>query len=195
MTLILASTSRYRAELLARLRLPFAVQSPGVDETALPGESPRDLALRLSVAKAEAVAGRHPGSLVIGGDQVATVDGAAIGKPGTYENAFAQLRRLSGRTVLFHSALCVHDGQRHEVEDVVTRCVFRSLSDTEIDTYLRLEQPFDTAGSAKAESLGICLMDAVHSDDPTAIVGLPLIALARMLRGFGLNPLLDGAAP
>jgi septum formation protein len=127
--------------------------------------------------------------VVIGGDQVATVDGSAIGKPGNYDNAFAQLRKLSGQTVLFHSALCVHDGQRHEAEDVVTRCVFRALSDEEIATYLRLEQPYDTAGSAKAESLGICLMHAMHSDDPTAIIGLPLIALSRMLRNFGVNPL------
>ncbi len=189
MPLILASSSRYRAELLTRLRLPFTALSPDVDETPRVGETPHELALRLSVAKAEAVATQHPGCLVIGADQVATVDGEAIGKPGTHEKAFAQLRRLSGHTVLFHSALCVHDGQRHQAEDIVTRCVFRDLSDEEIDTYLRLDLPYDTAGSAKAEGLGISLMSAMHSDDPTAIIGLPLIALSRMLRDFGLNPL------
>lgn len=189
MPLILASSSRYRAELLARLHLPFTTQSPDVDETPQAGETPHDLALRLSVAKAQVVAAQHPGSLVIGADQVATINGEAIGKPGTHDKAVAQLRRLSGQTVLFHSALCVHDGQRFEVEDIITRCVFRTLSDTEIETYLRLEQPYDTAGSAKAEGLGISLMEAMHSDDPTAIIGLPLIALSRMLRGFGLNPL------
>lgn len=189
MPLILASSSRYRAELLARLHLPFSAQSPDVDETPLPGETPHELALRLAVAKAEVVAKQHPGSLVIGADQVATINGEAIGKPGTHEKAVAQLQQLSGQTVLFHSALCVHDGQRHEAEDIVTRCVFRTLSDEEIDTYLRLDTPYDTAGSAKAESLGISLMSAMHSDDPTAIIGLPLIALSRMLRSFGLNPL------
>lgn len=189
MPLILASSSRYRAELLSRLHVPFTALSPDVDETPYVGETPHDLALRLSVAKAETVARQHPGALVIGSDQVATVHGEAIGKPGTHEKAVAQLRRLSGNTVLFHSALCVHNGEHHIVEDIVTRCVFRELSDEEIETYLRLEQPYDTAGSAKAEGLGISLMSAIHSDDPTAIIGLPLIALSRMLREFGLNPL------
>jgi len=195
MRLILASSSRYRQEMLARLRIPFTVQPPHVDETPLPGEAPAQLALRLSVAKAQAVARDHPGALIIGSDQVATIDGRPIGKPGTLERARQQLRELSGRTVEFHSALCVHDGRRHETDDVVTQCVFRTLSEPEIDAYLRCEQPYDTAGSAKAEGLGIALMQSMRSDDPTAIIGLPLIALSRMLRGFGLNPLLNSSTP
>ncbi|MDX3893581.1 Maf-like protein [Pusillimonas sp.] len=193
MRLILASSSRYRHEMLSRLRVPFTAVSPDVDETPLPGETPAALSLRLSRAKAEAVCAQHPGAVVIGSDQVATVDGAPIGKPGGFERAREQLRMLSGRTVEFHSALCVHDGERHELEDVITRCVFRTLSDGEIDAYLHHEKPFDTAGSAKAEGLGIALMDAMHSDDPTAIIGLPLIALCRMLRSFGIDPITDGA--
>lgn len=176
--------------MLLRLRLAFDVSSPDVDETPLSGESPHALAVRLSQAKADAVAQRHPGSLVIGSDQVATVNGESLGKPGTHARAVEQLRLLSGQTVEFHSALCVTDGHRHEIADVVTRCVFRTLSDQEIETYLQLERPYDTAGSAKAEGLGIALMESMHSDDPTAIIGLPLIQLATMLRGFGLNPLL-----
>jgi len=194
MSLILASSSSYRAQLLRRLHLPFSVQSPNVDETPQAGEAPQALALRLALAKAQVVAQEHPGSLVIGADQVATVQDEPIGKPGTFERAQAQLRQLSGQTVRFHSALCVHDGMRHEVCDVVTRCVFRDLSEAEIDTYLRLEQPFDTAGSAKAEGLGISLMHTIHSEDPTAIIGLPLIALSDMLRRFGVNPL-SGKTP
>jgi len=193
MLLILASSSRYRHEMLSRLRVPFTAVSPDVDETPLPGETPATLSLRLSRAKAEAVCAQHPGAVVIGSDQVATVDGAPIGKPGSFERAREQLRMLSGRTVEFHSALCVHDGRRHEIEDVVTRCVFRTLTDGEIDAYLHHEKPFDTAGSAKAEGLGIALMDAMYSDDPTAIIGLPLIALCRMLRSFGIDPITHGA--
>lgn len=193
MRLILASSSRYRHGMLSRLHIPFTAVSPDVDETPLPGETPAALSLRLSLAKAEAVCARHPGAVVIGSDQVATIDGTPIGKPGSFERAREQLRMLSGRTVEFHSALCVHDGKRHELDDVVTHCVFRELGDREIDAYLRREQPFDTAGSAKAEGLGIALMQAMHSDDPTAIVGLPLIALCRMLRSFGIDPLTHGA--
>lgn len=193
MRLILASSSPYRYEMLARLGLPFTAVSPDIDETPLPDESPADLALRLSVAKAQAVARQHRDALIIGSDQVATIDGAPIGKPGNFERAQAQLRQLSGQTVEFHSALCVSNGQRHEQADVVTRCQFRVLTDAEIDTYLEREQPFDTAGSAKAEGLGIALMDSMQSDDPTAIIGLPLIALARMLRSFGVNPLTSTA--
>ncbi|HEY9281232.1 MAG TPA: Maf family protein, partial [Eoetvoesiella sp.] len=163
--------------------------SPNIDETPLPGESPTELALRLSVAKAQAVARQHRDALIIGSDQVATFNGAPIGKPGNFERAQAQLRQLSGQTVEFHSAVCVGNDQRHEVVDVVTRCQFRILSDEEIDAYLHYERPFDTAGSAKAEGLGIALMESMLSDDPTAIIGLPLIALARMLRSFGLNPI------
>ncbi|HUG56917.1 MAG TPA: Maf-like protein [Candidimonas sp.] len=189
MRLILASSSRYRQEMLERLGVPFTAISPNVDETPLPGESPTSLALRLSLAKAQAVTCAHPGALVIGSDQVATIDGSPIGKPGNFDRARAQLTQLSGQTVEFHSALCVSDGQRHEIADIVTLCRFRSLTRDEIDAYLRREQPYDTAGSAKAEGLGIALMESMQSDDPTAIIGLPLIALSRMLRSFGLNPL------
>ncbi|CAM3509260.1 7-methyl-GTP pyrophosphatase [Bordetella sputigena] len=189
--LILASTSPYRRELLTRLRLPFDTVAPGVDETPLPGEAPAQLALRLAVAKAAAVAATRPGAIVIGSDQVATVDGKAIGKPGDFERARAQLRTLSGRDVEFHSALAVTDGQRTTRADIVTHCRFRPLSDAAIDNYLRAETPYDTAGSAKAESLGIALMESIRSDDPTAIIGLPLIALTGMLAEFGLNPLIQ----
>lgn len=192
MRLILASSSRYRHDMLSRLRIPFTAESPDIDETPRPDETPAALSLRLSLEKAQAVAARHPGALVIGSDQVATIDGSPIGKPGNFERAREQLCQLRGRTVEFHSALCVLDGQRHELDDVITRCVFRNLSDDEIDAYLHHEKPFDTAGSAKAEGLGIALMDAMHSDDPTAIIGLPLIALCRMLRSFGFNPITHG---
>ncbi len=189
MQLILASSSRYRREMLERLGIPFIAVSPDVDETPLPEETPAALALRLSLAKAQAVAPAHPGALVIGSDQVATMDGSPIGKPGNFERALSQLEQLSGQTVEFHSALCVSNGQRHEIVDVVTLCRFRRLDTDEIVSYLRREQPFDTAGSAKAESLGIALMESMQSDDPTAIIGLPLIALSRMLRSFDMNPL------
>lgn len=192
MRLILASSSRYRREMLSRLGLPFEAISPDVDETPLPGETPAQLSLRLSLLKAQAVCTRHPGAVVIGSDQVATFDGKPIGKPGSFERAREQLQMLSGRTVEFHSALCVHNGQRHELDDVVTQCQFRTLSEAEIDAYLHREQPFDTAGSAKAEGLGIALMQAMHSNDPTAIIGLPLIALSRMLRSFGIDPITQG---
>ncbi|AFK62259.1 Maf-like protein [Advenella kashmirensis WT001] len=188
--LILASSSVYRKAMLQRLGLPFEAISPGIDESALPDEAPEALSQRLSLAKAQHVAVQHPGSVVIGSDQVATHDGQPIGKPGTYERAFAQLRELSGKTVAFHSALAVTNGARSAVADVVTRCVFRELTDEEIRHYLSVEKPFDTAGSAKAEGLGISLMQSMHSDDPTAIIGLPLIELSRMLRSFDLNPTL-----
>ncbi|HQY29252.1 MAG TPA: Maf family nucleotide pyrophosphatase [Burkholderiaceae bacterium] len=192
--LILASTSRYRQQLLSRLRLPFTVEAPGVDETARPGESPAAIALRLAVEKAHAVARRHPRALVIGSDQVATLDGTtAIGKPGHHDGARAQLRAASGHTMLFHTALCVtrqSDGfdQRTSVD---TRVRFRHLDDAEIERYLRIEEPWDCAGAAKAEGLGIALLEAIEGDDPTALVGLPLIALARMLRHAGTSPFGD----
>ena len=194
-SLILASSSRYRKELLSRLRLPFTAISPDVDETPQSGETPEALALRLSVAKAMAVVSTNPGSIVIGSDQVATVDGTPIGKPGDFTRAQAQLRSLSGRMVEFHSALAVTDGHRVEKADIITRCRFRQLSDHAIDAYLRAEEPYDTAGSAKAESLGIALMESIQSDDPTAIIGLPLIELTRMLATFGLDPLDTPGAP
>jgi septum formation protein len=172
-----------------RLRIPFICMSPDVDETPHDGEKPADLALRLSVAKAQAVASNHPGAIVIGSDQVATFDGRPIGKPGNFERAFAQLRQLSGHEVEIHSAMAITDGARLEKVDVVTRCRMRRLSDDAIVNYLRAEMPYDTAGSAKAEGMGIALMESMASDDPTAIIGLPLIALTRLLVSFNLDPL------
>lgn len=192
--LILASSSRYRREMLGRLRLPFSAVSPGIDETPRPGEAPADLALRLSVEKVQAVAAKHPGCVVIGSDQVATVDGRPLGKPGSFERAVEQLTLLSGREVQFHSALAVTDGARTERADIVTYCRFRVLAPAAIEAYLHAEQPYDTAGSAKAESLGIALMESMQSSDPTAIIGLPLIELTRMLASFGLDPLQHAGA-
>jgi len=188
--LVLASSSRYRRELLERLRIPFDVISPDIDETPLQGETPEATALRLSVAKAQAAAARvtHAcGALVIGSDQVATCDGRQIGKPGTHENARAQLRSMRGKNVDFHSALCLFDSRTGHVQsaDIVTRVLFRDLPDEEIEAYLLAEKPYDVAGSAKAEGLGITLVDAIHSDDPTALIGLPLITLSKMLRAAG----------
>lgn len=195
MRLILASSSRYRKIMLERLGIPFCSVSPDIDESPQQGETPSQMALRLSMAKAQAILAAHPGAVVIGSDQVATLDGSPIGKPGNFERAHEQLKMLSGRSVQFHSALCVTDGRRYEIDDVVTRCRFRSLRDSEIIAYLDKEKPFDTAGSAKAEGLGIALMDSMESNDPTAIVGLPLIALSRMLRSFGIDPLAGAQAP
>lgn len=189
--LILGSTSRYRRELLERLRLPFTCEAPRVDETALPGESPIELARRLALAKAREVADRHPQALVIGSDQVADLDGQAIGKPGTHERAVEQLHRMSGRTVVFHTAVAVvHAARAHADARLASVTVrFRVLRDDEIETYLRLEQPYDCAGSAKCETLGIALLAAIDSDDPTALVGLPLIRTCELLRDAGLDPL------
>ena len=189
MPIILASSSPYRRALLQRLNLPFSVVSPDIDERPRAGEPPLDLALRLAREKAAVVAAQHPGSLVIGSDQVAVFQGEPMGKPGSFEAARDQLRRFSGHDVLFHTALCVTDGQQHRVEQVPTECRFLPLDDACIEHYLRVEQPFDTAGSAKAEQLGIALMERMRSDDPSALIGLPLIALCRMLRAFGLEPL------
>ena len=189
--LILASTSRYRRELLERLHLPFTVQAPEVDEGPLAGEPPAATACRLALAKARAVAVQHPGALVIGSDQVAELDGAAIGKPGSHQRALEQLRAMSGRTVLFHTAvavLCVATGFEDQALVTVTVCM-RELGVAEIERYLRIEQPYDCAGSAKAETLGIALIDAIVSDDPTALVGLPLIRTSAMLRAAGMDPL------
>lgn len=189
MRLILASSSPYRKAMLERLGLPFQTVSPNVDESPLPGEAPGDLATRLSVAKARAVAEQHPDAVVIGSDQVATLDGTLLGKPGSFEAARQQLLRLSGNTATFHSGLCVLKGSFLQADDILTHCRFRKLTPDEIDNYLRKDEPFDTAGSAKAESLGIALLESLRADDPTAIVGLPLIALTSMLRAVGLNPL------
>lgn len=194
MRIILASSSPYRREMLQRLGLPFESVSPDIDESPLPGESPDILALRLSRVKALTISERYPGRIVIGSDQVATHNGVALGKPGNFDRARAQLEAASGQAVAFHSALCVTDGQRVETDNVITLCRFRTLSAQEIVNYLEREHPYDTAGSAKAEGLGIALMDSMQSDDPTAIIGLPLIALCRLLRSFGLNPLAHGTA-
>ena len=195
--LILASTSRYRRELLQRLRLPFDVVSPEVDETALPDETPADLAQRLALAKAQAVARQHPEAIVIGSDQVADLAGEAIGKPGTHERAVAQLQRMRGRSVVFQTAVAV---VRRATGYVGTARVpatvrFRRLGDAEIERYLHAEQPYDCAGSAKAETLGIALLDAIESDDPTALVGLPLIKTCALLREAGIDPLASQDSP
>ncbi|MBH1962868.1 MAG: septum formation inhibitor Maf [Comamonadaceae bacterium] len=185
--LILGSTSRYRRELLERLGQAFTVVAPNVDETPYPEESPRALAQRLALAKARDVAARHPDAIVIGSDQVADLNGEPLGKPGTHERAVAQLRRMSGQTVIFQTALavvCLDDTfERSDLAAVEVR--FRSLAEAEIERYLRAEQPYDCAGSAKSEGLGIALLEAIHSDDPTALVGLPLIRTARLLRAAG----------
>lgn len=187
--LILASTSSYRRGLLERLRLPFDVIAPEVDESPLPGEAPDALALRLARAKAEAGSQRAPGAVVVGSDQVVLCAGRILGKPGGFAPAMQQLQWMSGREVVFHSALAVTDGAHTEAQDVITRCRVRVLDDEAIAAYLHAEQPFDTAGSAKAEGLGIALMEHIASDDPTALIGLPLIALTGMLARFGLDPL------
>jgi septum formation protein len=190
-TLILGSTSRYRKELLSRLGIPFQTESPQVDETPLPGEKPADLAIRLALAKAREVAQRHPGSVVIGSDQVADLHGEPLGKPGTHERAVAQLRRMRGETVVFQTALAVvcADAGFERCELAVVRVQFRQLSDEEIEYYLRAEQPYDCAGSAKSEGLGIALLDRIDNDDPTALVGLPLIRTCRLLRAAGVKVL------
>lgn len=187
--LILASTSPYRRELLARLRLPFEAVASQVDETALPGEAPAALAERLALAKARAVAAQRPGAVVIGSDQVADLDGETIGKPGTHEVATAQLRRMSGREVIFQTAVAVVAPGLAAIERAEVRVRFRELSDAAIEAYLKADRPYDCAGSAKVESLGIALLDAVVSDDPTALIGLPLIRTCALLRRAGLEPL------
>ena len=191
--LILASSSAYRRELLARLGLPFEAIAPDIDETPLPGESPQATALRLARTKAEAVAATHPGALVIGSDQVATLDALQIGKPGDHARALAQLQLMRGREVVFHTALCLWDGRvadpdrAAQVENVLVKVRFRDLPDAELDAYLRIEQPYDCAGSAKNEGLGIALLDSIVSTDQTALTGLPLIALTGMLRQAGVQ--------
>lgn len=181
--LVLASASRYRAEQLSRLGLMFETCSSNIDERAIPGESVADMALRLSVAKAEAVADRFPNALIIGSDQSAALDGKTLGKPGNYDNAFRQLKACQGQTIIFHSALCLLNTKtgHKQVRDVQTHVRFRTLPDDIIERYLRAEQPYDCAGSAKTEGLGILLLSEIQSDDPSAIIGLPLIALVDML--------------
>ena len=186
--LVLGSTSKYRRELLSRFRLPFDTASPEVDETPLPGEAPAALALRLALAKAHAVADKFPNAVVIGSDQVPDLNGQPLSKPLTHPNAVAQLRAMSGQSMLFHTAVAVVCKATGFVQSdtAVVRTVFRSLNDAEIERYLRAEEPYDCAGSAKSEGLGITLLDAIESDDPTALIGLPLIRTARLLRAAGV---------
>jgi septum formation protein len=189
MKLVLASTSTYRRALLERFQLPFETARPDVDETPLPGEPPPATADRLAAAKARAVAARFDDALIIGSDQVAHLGDEVFGKPGTVERAVAQLRRMSGRTIVFHTALALLNTSngRLQSESVPTLVRFRELSDDEIARYVDKERPLDCAGSAKSEALGITLLESLSGDDPTALVGLPLIALARMLRAEGVS--------
>jgi septum formation protein len=189
--IVLASTSRYRRALLERLGLPFDVAAPRVDEAVLPGERPADTAMRLAEAKARAVAATLRAGLVIGSDQVADCDGEAVSKPGDHPNAVRQLAGLSGRSIVFHTAVALVDAAsgrlQRELIDVTS--TFRQLSAGEIETYLRRERPYDCAGAVKSESLGIALFERIESDDPTALIGLPLIAVSRMLRAEGVDVL------
>ena len=187
--LVLGSTSPYRRELLTRLRIPFSVTSPEVDETPQVGESPRNLALRLAMAKAQAVAVLHPEAVVIGSDQVADLDGQPLGKPGEHAKAVAQLQRMRGQVVIFQTAVsvvCLANGFE-DTQLAAVKVKFRELSDAEIEAYLRAEEPYDCAGSAKSEGLGIALLESIDNDDPTALVGLPLIRTCQMIRAAGVR--------
>lgn len=189
--LILGSTSPYRRELLERLRIPFDVVAPDVDEVPMAGESPHQLACRLALAKASAVAAQFPDCVVIGSDQVADLDGEPLGKPGTHARAVAQLRQMRGKTVIFQTAIavvCLDSGFK-ETDLAQVKVMFRALTDSEIEAYLQAEKPYDCAGSAKSEGLGISLLDAIDNDDPTALVGLPLIRTCRMIRAAGVKVL------
>ena len=188
-SLILGSTSPYRRELLSRLRIPFSVQSPEVDETPLEGERPMQLAQRLALAKAKAVAEKNPNAVVIGSDQVADLNGMSLGKPGNFERAMAQLRQMSGQTVVFQTALAVVclDSGFEQADLASVRVQFRVLTDAEIEVYLQREQPYDCAGSAKSEGLGIALLESIANDDPTALIGLPLIRTGNLLRAAGIK--------
>ncbi len=187
--LVLGSTSRYRQELLQRLRIPFSVAAPDVDETPLAGEAPAALAMRLALAKARAVASTFPQAVVIGSDQVADLDGVPLGKPGTHERAVSQLRQMRGRTVIFQTAVavvCLASGfEQSSLAAVKVR--FRQLNDEAIENYLQAEQPYDCAGSAKSEGLGIALLEAIDSDDPTALIGLPLIRTCQLIEAAGIR--------
>ncbi len=187
--LVLGSTSRYRRELLARLQIPFDVAAPDVDETPAPNESPRALAERLALAKARAVARRFPGAVVIGSDQVADLHGEPLGKPGNHERAVRQLHQMRGQTVVFQTAVAVvcQESGFERADLAAVRVTFRDLTDDEINNYLLAEQPYDCAGSAKSEGLGIALLSSIESDDPTALVGLPLIRTCAMIRAAGIE--------
>jgi septum formation protein len=186
--LVLASSSRFRQSLLRRLELPFEVAVPGINEAAITGESPGQTALRLARAKAEIVATRYPDALVIGSDQVAVCDGAQVGKPGTYENALRQLRMMRGKTIEFLTAVCLLNTRTGATQAALAsnKVTFRNLGDDEIVRYLQREQPYECAGSAKSEGLGIALISRLQGDDPNALIGLPLIELVRMLRHEGV---------
>lgn len=187
--LILASSSIYRRELLQHLQLPFSIESPEVDETPLPGETPEATALRLAQAKARKVGGHHPDALIIGCDQVATLDGLQLGKPLTHDNAVKQLRMMRGRSVTFHSAMCLYNAASGNMQsaDVVYEVRYRQLSDDQIENYLRKEEPYHCAGSAKSEGLGIALIEWMRGDDPNALIGLPLVTLVSMLQNEGVT--------
>jgi septum formation protein len=187
--LVLASTSRYRRMLLERLGLPFVAVAPGIDETPLAGEIPAATAFRLAEAKARGIVPAHADALIIGSDQVADCEGRPIGKPGTHEVALTQLAELSGKTVVFHTALALLDAATGECQTALVdvRSTFRYLSAAEIEAYLRRDEPYDCAGSVRSEGLGIALFESIESDDPTALIGLPLIRLARMLRAAGVQ--------
>jgi septum formation protein len=191
--IILASSSAYRKELLARLHIPFIAISPDINESPRETENAEQTAMRLAQEKAEAIAIRHPGSIVIGSDQVATLDGKQIGKPGDHARALQQLRTMRGQSVIFHTALCVvsnlpqHQKQAIQIQNCQTIVRFRNLSDVEFDAYLHNEKPYDCAGSAKNEGLGIALLEQIQNDDPTALTGLPLIALTSMLRNLDVK--------
>jgi len=187
--LILGSTSPYRRELLARLNVPFDVVSPDVDETPFAGEAPKDLACRLALAKARAVSQKFPQAVVIGSDQVADLENEPLGKPGNHERAVQQLRRMRGKTVIFQTALAVVclESDFQQVDRAEVKVKFLDLSDQDIENYLRIEQPYDCAGSAKSEGLGVALLESIDNDDPTALVGLPLIRTCRMLRAAGIQ--------
>ena len=194
--LILGSTSSYRRDLLGRLNIPFDIAAPDVDETPLLHEAPQVLAQRLALAKAKAVAARFPAAVVIGSDQVADLKGQCLGKPGTHDKAVAQLRQMRGQTVIFQTAVavvCSETGFDQRALAVV-RVTFRELTDEEIENYLQIEKPYDCAGSAKSEGLGIALLDAIDSDDPTALIGLPLIRTCQLLRAAGIQLLSTQAA-
>ncbi|MEW5837543.1 MAG: Maf family nucleotide pyrophosphatase [Pseudomonadota bacterium] len=190
-TLILASTSPYRRALLERLRLPFSALKPGVEESALPGEEAEAMVCRLAQAKARAVAEQQPHAWVIGSDQCAVLNGQILGKPGTHERARAQLQAASDQQVIFHTGLCLTQRASgfERTVNVPFRVQFRELSLDEIEHYLQREQPYDCAGSFKSEGLGITLFQSLQGDDPSALIGLPLIALCAMLREAGLDPL------
>jgi septum formation protein len=187
--IVLGSSSPYRRELLSRLKVGFDIDLPEVDETPRPGESPRDIALRLAVEKARAVAARHPDAAVIGSDQVADLAGEPLGKPGTHERAVDQLRRMRGQIVVFQTAVAVvcRATGFEQVDIAPVRVTFRDLTDAEIESYLQAEKPYDCAGSARSEGLGIALLDSIENDDPSALVGLPLIRTSRMLRAAGVR--------